>query len=247
MNERIQKIISSLGIMSRRKVESLIAEGRITVNGTVAVLGTKADVNVDYIKLDGKLLNKTKERNIPNIYIKFYKPIEVVTTLDDPEERTSLAMFFKGLHERVYPVGRLDYLSEGLLLMTNDGNFANKVLHPSQEIPKVYRVKVKGIPEEKDLDKLRHGIRLEDGKTAPADIQRLPSASTTLNTWLDVTIHEGRKRQIRRMFTRINHPVSRLKRISIGSINLGALRPGQWQHLEAYELNKFYRDYLRKR
>lgn len=244
MKERIQKIISSLGIMSRRKAEEMIASGLVTVNGHVATLGQKADITEDHVKVAGKLLKPKKTSG--NIYIKFYKPIEVVTTLEDPEERKCLSMFIKGTRGRVYPVGRLDYLSEGLLLLTNDGDFTNKVLHPSQKIPKTYRVKVKGSPEEKSIEKLRTGVNLEDGKTKPALITRLPSKSTKTNTWFDMTIHEGKKRQIRRMFTHINHPVARLKRISIGNIKVGTLKPGYWEHLTPDELNDFYKEYLDK-
>lgn len=153
MEKRLQKILSEMGIASRRKAEEIILEGRITVNGRIAELGTKADPAKDHIKLDGKLLTRRE----PKTYIIFNKPRNVVTSLQDPEGRTTVKDFLRGVKYRVYPVGRLDYDSEGLLLLTNDGDFANAVLHPSKKISKTYLVKVKGIPEEGGLVKLRKG------------------------------------------------------------------------------------------
>ncbi len=149
------------------KRRRLILEGRITVNGRIAELGMKADPNRDHIKVDGKLLTKRE----PKVYLMFNKPRNVVTTLKDPEGRPTVKDFLKDIKYRVYPVGRLDYDSEGLLLLTNDGDFANAVMHPSKKIPKTYQVKVKGMPEQKEMDKLKKGIHLEDGLTAPAKVK----------------------------------------------------------------------------
>jgi len=238
MEKRLQKILSEMGIASRRKAEELILEGRITVNGQVATLGMKADPGRDHLKLDGKLLLRPE----PKVYIMFNKPKSVVTTLHDPEGRPAVKDFFKKIKYRVFPVGRLDYDSEGLLLLTNDGDFAQSLLHPSKKIFKTYLVKVKGEPEEVKIDKVRKGIKLTEGVTAPAKIKRL--RKTENNTWFEMTIYEGRKRQIRRMFMEIRHPVLKLKRIKIGSLSLGDLEPGAYRFLTAEEIERAKRDFL---
>ncbi len=243
MVERLQKIMSSLGITSRRKAEALISEGRITVNGKVAVPGTKVDFEQDYIKIDGKLIN-TKQR-VSRIYLKFYKPHEVVTTLSDPEERPTIREFIKEIKYRIYPVGRLDYHSEGLLLLTNDGEFTHSVLHPSKKISKTYHVKVKGVIEDNQIKELREGVRLEDGFTAPAQVKRLRGKKTQENSWIEMVIYEGKKRQIRRMLLRVGHPVIRLKRVAIDGILLGDLNPGEWEHLTERELKTVLNKRLR--
>jgi 23S rRNA pseudouridine2605 synthase len=238
MEKRLQKILSEMGIASRRKAEELILEGRITVNGKVATLGMKADPGRDHLKLDGKLLFRPE----PKVYIMFNKPKSVVTTLHDPEGRPTVKDFFKKVKYRVFPVGRLDYDSEGLLLLTNDGDFAQSLLHPSKKIFKTYLVKVKGEPEEVKIDKLRKGIKLSEGVTVPAKIKRL--RETENNTWFEMTIYEGRKRQIRRMFMEIRHPVLKLKRIKIGGLSLGDLEPGAYRFLTAEEIERAKRDFL---
>jgi 23S rRNA pseudouridine2605 synthase len=239
MEERLQKIISFSGITSRRKAEEMIIEGRVTVNGKAAVIGMKADLENDHIKIDGKLMNPRVVHE--RLYIKFNKPDEVITTLTDPEGRTTVADFIGGVGHRVYPVGRLDYHTEGLLILTNDGELAHSILHPEKKIPKTYQVKVKGDISDADLDKLRRGVRLEDGVTAPAEIKRLRSKDTVSNTWLEMTIYEGKKRQIRRMFTYVKHPVAKLKRISINGVALGNLKPGQWVYLTREEIHSLYK------
>jgi 23S rRNA pseudouridine2605 synthase len=240
MEERLQKIIAFSGITSRRKAEEMILEGRVTVNGKAAVIGMKADMEKDHIKIDGKLLNPKIDQR--RIYIKFHKPDEVVTTLTDPEGRATVADFIAGVGQRVYPVGRLDYHTEGLLLLTNDGGLAYNILHPTKKIPKTYQVKVKGDISEADLDKLRRGVRLEDGVTAPAEIKRLKSRDTVSNTWLEMTIYEGKKRQIRRMFTYVKHPVAKLKRVAINGVSLGNLKPGQWAYLAQEEIHSLFKE-----
>ncbi|HHN65689.1 MAG TPA: rRNA pseudouridine synthase [Nitrospirae bacterium] len=234
MEERIQKILAKAGIASRRKAEELILEGRVLVNGQVATLGMKADMEKDYIKVDGKLVIKPE----PKTYAMLNKPKGFLTTLEDPQGRPTIKELIKGIRYRVYPVGRLDFNSEGLLILTNDGELAYRLIHPSYKVPKTYLVKVKGIVEEKDLNKLRKGIMLEDGMTAPARIRRIRMPKTERNSWLEITIHEGKKRQIRRMFQRIRHPVLKLKRIRIDGISLGNLPPGQWRYLSPEEIQK---------
>jgi len=232
MEKRLQKILSDMGIASRRKAEELIIEGRITVNGRIATIGMKADPVKDHIKVDGKLLIRSE----PKVYIMLNKPKNVVTTLYDPEGRPTIKDFLKGVKYRVFPVGRLDYDSEGLLLLTNDGDFAHAVLHPSKKISKTYLVKVKGVLDEEEISKLRTGVKLGDGMTAPAQVTRV--TRTENNSWLKMTIHEGKKRQIRRMFEKMRHPVLKLKRIKINGIELGELKPGIYRYLAFEEIYK---------
>lgn len=232
MKERLQKILSSCGIASRRKAEEMILEGRVTVNGEAATIGMKADINKDHIKVDGKLLRRTE----PKVYLMFNKPRGVVTSLSDPEERPTVVDFLKGIKYRVFPVGRLDYDSEGLLFLTNDGEFAYSILHPSKEMPKIYLVKIEGFLEDKDIQKLEKGIRLKDAVTAPARVRKVRKMEA--NSWIEITIYEGRKRQIRRMLEQIGHPVIRLKRIKIDGIELGELQPGKYRYLTAEEIRK---------
>ncbi len=211
----------------------MIIEGRVSVNGKPAMIGMKVDPAKDFIKVDGKPVT----RSGPKLYFAFHKPKAVMSTLEDPEGRPTVKDFLRGIKQRVYPVGRLDYHSEGLLLITNDGEFANLVLHPARKIPKTYEVKVKGTVEDENLEKLRGGIKLEDGMTLPAKLR--PAGKTEGgNSWLQITIHEGRKRQIRRMFDKVGHPVLKLKRTSIGGIKLGALEPGGLRPLTGPEIEK---------
>lgn len=232
MQKRLQKILSEMGIASRRQAEEMIFEGRITVNGRIANIGMKADLYKDHIKVDGKLI----VRREPKVYLAFNKPREVLTTLNDPEGRPTVKDFLKSVKYRVYPIGRLDYNSEGLLLFTNDGDFANSIMHPSKKILKTYQVKIKGIPEEKELEKLRKGIKLEDGLTAPAKVRNIKT--TENNAWIEITIYEGRNRQVRRMFEKIGHPVIKLIRTKINGISIVNLKPGEYRFLSSDELNK---------
>jgi len=236
MEKRLQKILSEIGIASRRRAEELIIEGRVTVNGRIAILGMKADPDRDHVKFDGKLIARPE----PKVYLILNKPRSVVTSLRDPEGRPTIKDYLKGVKYRVFPVGRLDYDSEGLLLLTNDGDFAQAILHPSKKIAKSYLVKVKGSPEEEDIKNLRVGIKLEDGITAPAKLQKI--RSTENNIWLEITIHEGRKRQIRRMLEQIGHPVLKLKRIRINGIELGNLKPGEYRYLKPEEISKIKKE-----
>ncbi|HCL80717.1 MAG: pseudouridine synthase [Nitrospirae bacterium GWC2_46_6] len=230
MEQRIQKILAMAGIASRRKAEEFIIEGRVTVNGKTAVLGAKADPSKDHIKVDGKLITRSE----PKVYLMFNKPAGVVTSLSDPEGRPTVKDFLKGIKYRVFPVGRLDYDSEGLLLMTNDGDLAYSLLHPSKKIPKIYLVKAQGIIDEAVMESLRIGVRLEDGLTAPAKVKRV--RQTGNNTWVEITIYEGRKRQIRRMLEKVGHSVIKLRRISISGLKLGDLKQGEMRRLTIEEI-----------
>jgi 23S rRNA pseudouridine2605 synthase len=231
MLERIQKIISAAGITSRRAAEQLILDGRVRVNGQVVTeLGTKADASKDHIKVDGKLINPKQ----PLVYVMLNKPAGFVTTMADPEGRPTVLNLLKGLKTRVYPVGRLDYNTEGLLLLTNDGDFAHLITHPKHEFPKTYRAKVKGVLEDHQIEQLEHGIYLDDGKTAPAKLKKVSKEEA--NSWLEITIHEGRKRQVRRMFDRVGHSVIKLKRIKTGNLILGELPEGAFRYLTPAEV-----------
>ena len=236
MEKRLQKILAEIGIASRRKAEEMIIEGRVTVNGKVATIGMKADLNRDHIKLNGKLLIRPE----PKVYLIVNKPKGVVTSLHDPEGRPTIKDFLKGVKYRVFPVGRLDYDSEGLLLLTNDGNFTHSVLHPSKKIPRTYLVKVREVLEDDEIEKLRKGIRLEDGVTAPAKVKRI--RKTENNSWLEITLHEGKKRQIRRMLDKVGHPVLKLKRIRINGIELGNLESGKYRYLMPDEVDKIKKE-----
>jgi 23S rRNA pseudouridine2605 synthase len=233
MEIRLQKIMADLGVASRRKSEEIIEEGRITVNGKVAEIGQKADPELDHIKLDGKLLTR---RPGPKVYYAFHKPRGVVSTLEDPQERPSVGDYLRRIKARIYPIGRLDFDSEGLLLLTNDGDFTHAVLHPSKKIPKVYQVKIKGVLSDQDIEALEKGMYLEDGKTAPAKVKKL--RKTRENSWVEMTIHEGKKRQIRRMLHRVGHSVLRLVRVKVAGIELSGIGPGEMRPLSQRELER---------
>ncbi|MEK6680334.1 MAG: pseudouridine synthase [Nitrospirota bacterium] len=234
--ERLQKIISGAGIASRRHAEQMILTGRVTVNGKVATkLGTKADPEKDHIKVDGKLLRLAGKKT----YLLLNKPRGHVTTLSDPEGRPTVIDLLKGVKGRVYPVGRLDYDTEGLLLLTNDGDFANTIMHPKFEIPKTYDVKLKGVLTDDEIEKIEKGITLEGRRTAPARIKKLKK--TEQNSWLEITIHEGRKRQVRRVFERIGHFVLKLKRTRIAFLDLKGVDTGGYRFLRKEEVDELRR------
>src|SRR5574340_39360 len=253
--QRLQKIIAAAGIASRRKAEELIAAGRVTVNGeTVSALGSKADPERDQVRVDGKPL-RLPERHV---YLVLNKPKGYVTTVSDPEGRRTVMELVRGVSARVYPVGRLDYHSEGLLILTHDGALAQKLMHAASHVPKTYQVKVSGHPGAEALDKLRRGIalpafaaplhpppgrlpgraararRVPAVKTAPAKIRLLRDAP---NPWFEVTLFEGRSRQIRRMFEEIGHHVEKIKRVRYGPLTLN-VEPGQWRLLAPAEISK---------
>lgn len=233
---RIQKIIANAGIASRRRAEELIREGRVTVNGEVITkLGTKADEDKDHIKVDGKLIHKKGK----DIYLILNKPKGCITSIDDPEGRPTVKDLLKGVKGRVYPVGRLDYNSEGLIFFTNDGELAYGLTHPSHEVTKTYLVKVDGQLTDEEIGKIEKGVRLEDGVTAPSSIRKVKK--TDANSWVEIMIHEGRNRQVKRMFEKVGHPVLKLKRTRIANLELGDLPPGSYRFLTVDELKSLKR------
>lgn len=232
MLERLQKILAQAGVASRRDAEKLILAGRVKVNGhVVSELGAKADKEHDKISVDGDLVKIEAK-----VYYLFYKPRGVVTTLHDPEGRRCLKDFVGKLGERVFPVGRLDYNTEGLLLLTNDGDLAQRLIHPSHEINKTYVVRVPGIVPENKFDKLRLGVELEDGITLPAVVNLRTYDHERNITEFDITIHEGRNRQVRRMCDAIGFPVRDLKRVKMGTLTLKGLGKGKIRELGEEEL-----------
>ncbi len=238
--ERLQKIISRAGAASRRKAEELIAAGLVTVNGQVITeLGSKADLDRDHIKVKGKLLHQPKQM----VYLLMHKPKGCVTTMSDPEGRKTVMELVHGIKERVYPVGRLDYDSEGLLLLTNDGDFANKITHAKSEIQKVYVVKTKGSLTAEQEKQFRDGVPVHGKRTAPAGLKLLQRAE---NPWYEVKLIEGRQNQIKLMFRHFGLLVEKLKRVKIGFLELGTVRSGKFRHLTEDELARFQRVLKRK-
>ena len=233
MKERLQKIIAAAGVDSRRHAEKLITAGRVSVNGEVVTeLGVKADPQKDVIRVDGKTISVEKDL----CYIALYKPAEYVTTMSDPEKRPTVVDLVADVGERVYPVGRLDYDSSGLLLLTNDGAFAQKVQHPHYEIPKTYRVKITGRLRSEELKQISKGIVLPDGAFKPENLKI--EKFNDKSTWLSLTLREGRNRIIRRGFEACGRQVTRLVRESIGKITLTGLKEGQWRHLTGREIKE---------
>ena len=230
---RLQKIISQAGISSRREAERLIIEGRVLVNGNVVrELGAKADPRTDDIRVDGKKIKKEEQK----IYILLNKPKGCITTVKDDRGRPTVIDLLRGVKKNVYPVGRLDFNTEGILLLTNDGDFAQHLAHPRHKIPKTYSVKISGVPTEKELRKLSDGVVVFKRKTAPAQVRF--DRTTGNNSWLTITLHEGKKRQIRRMCEIIGHPVIKLKRIKYGFLELGNLKPGEYRSLSSQEAKR---------
>jgi pseudouridine synthase len=237
MSVRLQKLLSTAGVASRRAAEELIAQGRVEVNGAVVrVLGSKADPATDVIKVDGRRIKV----DVRPRYILLNKPKNVVTTRKDPEGRRTVIELLKGVREYVYPVGRLDYDSEGLLLLTSDGDLAARLTHPRHAVERVYEAVVVGSPSEDALDKLRNGIFLDGSRTAPALVRRGGPAGKGHQdlSHLTITLREGRNRQVRRMCASVGHPVRRLTRTRMGPIKLGDLRPGHWRDLTPAEVEK---------
>src|SRR5713226_2236478 len=230
---RLQKLLSRAGLASRREAEDWIREGRVRVNGRIAKLGQRADPKVDSIKVDGKRIAAPAG---PSTYLLLNKPRGFVTTVSDPQRRgTVLDLLPQNLRRGVRPVGRLDVQTEGLLLLTDDGELARLVTHPSTGCPKEYRVKVSGLPPENRLERLRRGISLDGERTRPATIERVSTTQAVGegkgNAWFRVLLREGKTRQIRRMFETIGHPVSKLKRVAIGPIRDDKLPVGAFRRL----------------
>jgi len=234
-DERLQKILSQAGVASRRQAEKIILEGRVTVNGAVvSELGSKADLDRDHIKVDGRLLHAPKHL----VYLALYKPNNTVTTVSDPQGRATVMDLLHGVKERVYPVGRLDYHSEGLLLLTNDGEAANRVMSTATHLPKTYLVKVNGTLTADQEEAFRGGLPISGRRTAPAALKLLRSAE---NPWYEVKLVEGRNQQIRLMFKHLGFLVEKLKRVRIGPLELGPLKPGAFRHLTLDEIRKLKR------
>ena len=241
MEVRLQKLIAGTGIASRRKSETLIAAGRVTVNGRVVTeLGTRVDPERDHVKVDGKHLSAAQ----PFVYLVLNKPRNVMSTLDDPGGRTTVKDYLRGVSVRVFPVGRLDFDSEGLMLLTNNGELAQALLHPRYHVVKTYLIKVKGVLTDEEIRRLEQGVRLEDGMTSPASVRKIRKAEQ--NSWLEVSIREGRKHQVRRMLDSVGHPVIKLIRVRMGPLALGDLEPGEFRYLTDREANSL-RELVRER
>lgn len=231
MQERLQKILSRAGVTSRRAAETMIVDGRISVNGQIVTeLGTKADPETDLIKVDGKPVVISKKR----VYLLLNKPAGYVTTLADPGGRPVITELVKAIPERLFPVGRLDFNTEGLLLLTNDGEWANRLAHPSHEVEKEYLVKIRGSLTADRIAQLVNGIKLDDGWTAPAKVDIIRVLEK--NVWFTITIHEGRYRQVRRMCEALELPLVKLKRVRYGNILLGELKSGEYRLLDPAEV-----------
>jgi len=234
--ERLQKIIAAAGIASRRKAEELITAGRVQVNGQVVTeLGSKADPETDHVRVNGKLLHRAQR----HVYLLLNKPKGYVTTMSDPENRPTVMDLIRGVKGRVYPVGRLDYASEGLLLLTNDGELAYRLMKAASHVPKTYVVKVAGTPKEDVLGKLRAGVSIatDEGKrvrTGPAQVRVVKEAA---NPWYEITLVEGRNRQIRRMFEAVGHHVEKIKRVRYGPLTLD-VPPGEFRPLTLKEIDR---------
>ncbi len=233
MEERLQKILAQAGAASRRGAEKMILAGRIKVNGQVVnTLGVKADPVKDRIELDGRPLKAAEDA----AYYILYKPVGYITSLKDPQGRPTVTEFLKRLKVRVYPVGRLDYDTEGLLILTNDGELARRLMHPSFHVPKTYRVKVRGHPSESSLNRLAAGeVVLGNRRVAPVELEVIKKGSD--RAWLLMTLIEGRHHQVKRMCSRIGHPVLKLKRIAYGPLTLKGLKPGNIRPLKVFEIN----------
>jgi 23S rRNA pseudouridine2605 synthase len=236
--ERLQKILARAGVASRRKAEELIAAGLVTINGRVASLGDKADVSVDSVKVDGRRVPPA----VPQRYIVLNKPPGYVSTVSDPERRpTVIDLVPMALRKALVPVGRLDFQSEGLLLLTTDGEWAQRIAHPRYGCAKTYEVKVKGMPEERDIERLRRGMWIEGQRTLPAEVRLLRTTGRgreTGNSWWEVVLRQGRSRQIREMFFRIGNGVLKLHRVAIGPLRDAALPSGAFRELTPNEIEQ---------
>jgi pseudouridine synthase len=238
--ERLQKILSAAGVASRRLSEQLISDGRVSVNGsTVTELGTKADLSHDEIRVDGRRIQKTQRPR----YILLYKPRGYVTTRSDPQKRPTVIDLMSAIKEYIYPVGRLDYDSEGLLLLTNDGDLAAHLTHPRHEVERVYQARVRGVPDAHDVQRLQKGMVVDGRRTTQARVtlEEALEAPSGPQALLLLSIREGRNRQVRKMFDAVGHPVMRLRRIRIGPIQDDALKPGHYRELTPSEVTKLRR------
>jgi pseudouridine synthase len=235
--ERLQKIIASAGIAARRKAEQLITEGRVRVNGEVVTqLGAKADPERDRIEVDERPIEVPRTRT----YVLLHKPNNVVTTASDEHGRKTVLELVREVPARLFPVGRLDYDAEGVLLLTDDGELAAALTHPAGEVPKTYRAKVRGHPTDATLQRLEQGVALDDGPARATAVGRVPSTTgqPASTEWIELTVTEGRNRMVKRMFEAVGHPVVRLRRTAFAGLAADDLRPGQWRRLRAAELRQ---------
>ena len=230
--QRLQKIIAAAGLASRREAERWIEQGRVSVNGRIASLGDGANPEVDRVEIDGKLVRSAEKK----VYILLNKPVGYVTTMRDPEGRPVVTDLLKDVPERVVPVGRLDLTTEGLLLLTNDGDLAQRLSHPRFHVDKTYLARVRGEVDERAVELLEKGVKLEDGVTAPAQVELVRRPGS--HSWLKITIHEGRNRQVRRMCEAIGYSVSRLKRIAYAFLDDRDLPTGHYRQLTAVEVQR---------
>ena len=231
--ERLQKVIAHAGFASRRKAEQLILDGQVRVNGKIVnELGFKVS-SADQVEVNGIPV----EREEP-VYYLFYKPRGVISSVKDDKDRKVVTDFLPEIKQRVYPVGRLDYDTSGLLLLTNDGEFANLLMHPRNEIDKTYVAKIKGIPSREKIRSLERGVMLEDGKTSPAKVKVISIDKKKQTAIIELTIHEGRNRQVRRMFEAVGHPVTKLKRERYGFLTLKGLNVGDMRELSPHEVKQ---------
>jgi 23S rRNA pseudouridine2605 synthase len=240
MEQRLQKLIAAAGIASRRHAEELITSRKVSVNGKVVTeLGAKADPANDHIKVNGRLINPLLNRQ-EHIYVLLNKPKGYLTSMSDPEERPLVVDLIPKSLGRLHPVGRLDFNTEGLLLLTTDGELTNFITAARNKIAKIYRVKVKGMPSDKAVERLRRGVVVDDDeRLAQAEVRRL--RSRTANAWFEVRLYEGRNQQIRRMFDAIGHSVVKLERSQIGPLEIGTLPVGEWRHLTPREITQLKR------
>nr|WP_026894071.1 pseudouridine synthase [Clostridiisalibacter paucivorans] len=228
---RLQKYMAKCGVASRRKSENIILEGRVKVNGkTITELGIKVDPDKDVVILDNKIIRMEKN----NVYIIINKPEGYVTTVSDQFNRPTVIDLIRSIDERIYPVGRLDYDTSGLLILTNDGNLTYKLTHPKHEINKEYIAKIKGIPNNKSLNEFRNGLKIEDYVTSKANIEIIETYRQ--NSQVKIIIHEGKNRQVRKMCGKIGHPVIKLKRVAIGDLNIDKMKTGEWRFLTSKEV-----------
>jgi pseudouridine synthase len=234
MQQRLQKLIASAGVASRRHAEDLIVARHVTVNGEVIVeLGAKADPETDHIKVKGRLINPLLSQQKP-VYVLLNKPKGYLSSMSDPEGRPLVIDLIPSSLGRLHPVGRLDFNTEGLLLLTNDGEFTRHITAAKSRIPKVYLAKVKGMPPDKAVERLRRGIAIDDERKVRAEVRMLRESKT--NAWFEVILHEGRNQQVRRMFDAIGHSVIKLVRTRIGNLEEKNLKPGRWRKLNEREV-----------
>ena len=236
MAERLQKIIAQAGLASRREAETWITAGRVLLNGKPTKLGDRADLDCDQLTVDGKVIGGAEKK----ITVLLNKPRGYVSTLKDPEGRRLVTDLVATISERLFPVGRLDYNTEGLLLLTNDGALAQRVTHPSYQLDKTYLVKVRGSLSEQMAVRLATGIDLDDGKTAPAQVANIRTVGG--NCWFELTLHEGKNRQVRRMCEALGLTVVRLKRIRLGELDLTDINTGNYRQLTVAEIKRLIKD-----